>query len=99
MIAFTRVASFVPARSGEAIACAHEIARHMQGTYGIEFEVMLPVDGSPQRIAWSSRYADLATLDAVSARIVDDARYWELLRRASDHFLPGSMQDSVWRTA
>lgn len=99
MIAFTRVASIAPARHGEAIAAAHEIARYMKGAYGVEFEVLLPIAGHPQRVAWSSRHADLAALDALNTRIADDARYWAIMRRAAGNFLSGSMHDSIWRTA
>lgn len=99
MIAFTRVASMAPARHGEAIAAAHEIARYVKGAHGVDFEVLLPIAGHPQRVAWSSRHTDLAALEALNARIADDARYWAIMRSAAGNFLPGSMHDSIWRTA
>ncbi len=98
MIAFNRTASIAPNKTASAIGFAHEISAYMKDAYGVELEVLLPIGGNPQRIAWSARYKDLAALDAVSTKLISDKRYWELVGKSSDNFLPGSIRDTMWRT-
>jgi hypothetical protein len=50
------------------------------------------------RIGWATHYKDLAALDAVAGKLLADTRYWELVGKASDYFIAGSIQDSIWRT-
>ncbi len=98
MITFNRVASITPGKTAAAIAFGKEIAAHMKNTYHVELEMLVPVGGNPQRLAWSARYADLAALDAVNGKILGDKKYWEILNKNSDLFLAGSIHDSIWRT-
>jgi hypothetical protein len=97
MIVFNRSASIAPGKMGSAIAFAHEIAAYMKDAHGTTLEVLVPVGGNPNRIAWSSRYKDLAAFDVVSTKILTDKKYMELVSKNSDNFIPGSVQDSIWR--
>ncbi len=98
MIAFNRVASIAAGKTASAIAFAHEISSYMKEVHKVEFEVLLPIGGNPQRIAWSTRYTDLSAFDATSAKLLSDKKYWEIVGKASDNFIAGSMRDSIWRT-
>ena len=98
MIAFNRVASIAPGKTASAIGFAHKIAAYMKRAYGVDLEVLLPIGGNPQRIAWSARYKDLAALETVNTKLLADKRYWQLVHKNSDNFLPGSVRDSLWRT-
>lgn len=98
MIAFNRTACIAPGKTASALAFAHEIAAYMKDAYAVELEVLLPIGGNPQRIAWSARYKDLAALDAVNGKILADKKYWEIVGKNSDNFLAGSVRDSMWRT-
>jgi hypothetical protein len=98
MIAFNRVACIAPGKTSSAIAFAHEITAYMKESYGVDLEVLLPIGGNPQRIAWSARYKDLAALEAVNTKILGDKKYWEIVGKNTDNFLPGSPRDSLWRT-
>jgi hypothetical protein len=69
----------------------------MKETYKLDLEILLPVGGNPQRIAWSTRYKDLAAFDAVNSALITDKHYWEMVNKASDNFIPGSMNDTMWR--
>ena len=70
----------------------------MKEAYGVELEVLLPVGGNPQRIAWTTRYKDLAALDTVTTKLLTDKHYWQIVGKGTDNFLAGSLQDSIWRT-
>lgn len=98
MIVFTRVATIAAGKTGAAVAFAHEIAGYMKKAYKVELEVMMPVGGNPQRVAWVTRYKDLAALDAVSSKLLADKKYWEVVGKAAELFMAGSMHDSIWRT-
>ena len=69
----------------------------MKKAYKLDLEVLLPIGGNPQRIAWSARYKDLAELDAVSSKLLADKPYWAMVGKGTDNFIPGSMRDSIWR--
>jgi hypothetical protein len=97
MIAFNRTASIAPGKTSAAIGFAREISAYMKEAYKLDLEVMLPVGGNPQRIAWTARYKDLAALDAVSTKILADKHYWEVIGKSADNFIAGSMRDSIWR--
>ena len=98
MIAFNRVASVAPGKTAAAIAFGKEISAYMKDAYKVDLEMLVPVGGNPQRLAWSARYADLAALDAVNGKILMDKKYWEIINKNSDLFLAGSIHDSMWRT-
>jgi hypothetical protein len=87
-----------PGKTGTAIAFAHEIAAYMKSAYGVELEVLRPIGGNPQRVAWSARYKDLAAMEEVSTKSLADKQYWAIVNKGSDNFVPGSMHDSIWQT-
>ncbi len=97
MIAFNRTAAIAAGKTASAIGFAHEIAAYMKDAYSLQLEILLPVGGNPQRIAWSTRYKDLAALDTVSTKLLADKKYWEIVGKGTDNFIAGSMRDSIWR--
>jgi hypothetical protein len=97
MISFVRVAGVAPGKTAAAIGFAHEIAAYMNSAYGVELEVLRPIGGNPQRIAWSARYKDLATLEDVTNKTLADKQYWAMVGKASENFVAGSMHDSIWQ--
>ena len=98
MIVFNCIANIASCKTAIAIAFAHEIAGHLKASDDLDLTVLQPVGGNPQRISWSTRYKDLAALDALSQKLPTDKKYWELVGKASDNFIAGSMHDSIWRT-
>ncbi len=98
MINFYRTAGIAPGKTASVVGFAHEIAAYMKDAYGVSLEVMMPIGGNPQRIGWASRYPDLAAMDAVNGKLLGDKKYWEMIGKASDGFIAGSVHDSIWRT-
>ena len=97
MVVFSKTASIAPGKTPSALEHAHEVADYVTRTYGIEVEVLVPIGGNPQRVAWSVRYKDLAAYEGVSNKLRDDKQYWEIVSKNSGLFLPGSIRDSFWR--
>jgi hypothetical protein len=98
MIRFIRVASIAPGKIGEALAFAREVAASFEKHTGMKLQIMVPVGGNPQRIAWRAEYESLGALENVQAKLLTDAKYQELIARGSDCFIAGSVFDSIWRT-
>jgi hypothetical protein len=75
-----------PGKTSNAIKFAHEITAYVKEAYKIELEILLPIGGNPQRIAWTTRYKDLAAFDAVSSKLLSDKHYWEVVGKGADNF-------------
>ena len=98
MVVFSRGAAIAPGKTASAIAFAHEISAYLKTSVRIELEVLMPIGGNPNRIGWSTRYKDLATMEATMAKMTADPKYWELVNSGTANFMPGSIRDSMWRT-
>lgn len=98
MIAFVRVACVRPGQQGAAMSFAKEVSAYLKNSYDLDLEVLRPVGGNPHRIAWSTRYADLAAMDAIVTRMLADPQYLALLKGASECFIAGATRDDIWQT-
>jgi hypothetical protein len=98
MIAITRTASIAPGKTGDAIALAHQVAKYIKDKHGTTLEVLMPIGGNPARITWHARYESLAQWETLTAKLLADKEYMELLAKNKDTFLPGSVRDEIWRT-
>ncbi|MGA2707720.1 MAG: hypothetical protein ACLQJ0_19695 [Steroidobacteraceae bacterium] len=98
MVYFSRTASIAPGKASEAIAFGHLIAKYIKETYGTILEVLVPIGGDPNRISWHTRYDSLADWEAVTANLMTDKLYVEMVAKQSNTFLAGSVRDDLWRT-
>ena len=96
MIVFTRTVSVAPGKNGSAMAFAHEVTAYLKNNMGMELEVLVPIGGNPNRITWTSRYADLAAYDKTTSAMMADPQYLKLVLSGSENFLAGSVFDSLW---
>ena len=80
------------------MAFAQQISAYVKTTHGIELEVLMPIGGNPNRVGWSTRYADLAAMEAASTKMNSDPKYVELVSNGSANFIAGSIRDAIWRT-
>jgi hypothetical protein len=71
---------------------------YLKATHGIELEVLMPVGGNPNRIGWSTRYADLAAMEVATTKMTSDPKYWDIVNAGTANFMAGSIRDSIWRT-
>jgi hypothetical protein len=98
MVRFVRTASVAPGKLGDALAFAKAIAEYIAKRHGVTLEVLMPVGGNPQRIAWKTDYASLAALEEVTTKLLADATYLEMSAKGSGNFIAGSLNDAIWRT-
>lgn len=98
MIQFFRSASVLPGKMADAIAHAKTIATHLETTHGYKVEVSVPFTGKIGRIQWRTEHRDLAELEARLTKMNTDAKMAEFGKKAPELFLPGTVEDSVWRT-
>ncbi|MGB8856116.1 MAG: hypothetical protein WCC58_05535 [Burkholderiales bacterium] len=98
MIAISRTASIAPGKTGEAIEMAHKVAKYIKDKHGTTLEVFMPLGGNPARISWHARYESLAEWETLSAKLLGDKKYMDLLSKNKETFLPGSVRDEIWRS-
>lgn len=98
MISFVRTAGIATGKTASMLTFAKEISTHFEKNYDVKLEVLLPIGGNPQRVAWSARYKDLAALEAVNVKLRADKAYWELVNKHSGDFVSGSLRDAIWTT-
>jgi hypothetical protein len=98
MIAITRTASIAPGKTSEAVAFGHQVAKYIKEAHGTALEVLMPIGGNPARIAWHARYDSLAQWETLTAKLLADKTYMELVSKHAATFLPGSVRDNIWRT-
>ena len=98
MIRFVRTASAAPGKLGDAVAFARQITDYIGKHFGVKLEVMMPVGGNPNRVAWRAEYANLAALEEFTVKSMADPRYLELVKSGAANFVPASVNDSIWRT-
>jgi hypothetical protein len=98
MIRFVRTASIAPGKLGDAIAFAKQVSVLIEKIAKVKLEVMMPVGGNPNRIAWRTEYASLAAMEEATAKLMADPKYLSLLSKGGANFIAGSVNDSIWRT-
>ncbi len=99
MITFHRIACVQAGKMGAAMAFAHEIVAYLKDVQQLQVEIAIPVGGNPNRIAWSSRYADLAALEVATEKMLKDTKYQQLVAKSADCLISGATRDSIWRHA
>ena len=70
MIRFVRSACVAPGKFGDALAFAWQISEFVSKHYGVKLEIMLPVGGNPQRIAWRAEYSNLGAMDEFQSKLL-----------------------------
>jgi hypothetical protein len=98
MIRFVRTASIAPGKQADSVIFAKQIVDYIGKNLGVKLEVMLPIGGNPNRIAWRTEYVNLAAMEDFIARSAADPKYMELVKSGAANFIAGSIHDSIWRT-
>ena len=96
MIRLFRTASIARGKTGEAVAFAHKAADYVKEKHGLEFQVLMPIGGNPQRVAWFCRFNDLEDLEAMKSKLMSDPDYMNLAKEGSNNFIEGSIHDEIW---
>lgn len=98
MIAFTRTASIAAGKIDSTVAFAKEVCAYFQKNYDVTLEVLMPIGGNPNRIRWASRYDNLAAWENQVNKMRADPVFQAMVTKASENFIAGSLEDSLWRT-
>lgn len=98
MIHFYRTAAIAPGKFMGAIAFAKEVSAYFKQRHGRDVSVALPIGGNPNRIGWAASYESLGDLETVMGKMMADPEYLEMIRKAADNFIAGSIHDEMWRS-
>lgn len=99
MISFVRTGAIAPGKGAAAFAFAQKIVTHWKPNFNRDIELMRPIGGNPNRIAFVSRYENLTEFETTLTKSMADKGYMELLASAADLWIAGSLNDEVWRSA
>jgi hypothetical protein len=78
MITYVRFYSIMPGKTPDALATAHKIKKHAKDKHGFEVNLMMPIGGNPNRIAFVSTADHLADLEGAFGKIEADAEFQKL---------------------
>ncbi len=87
-----------PGKRRDALAFANQLAKYLNEKYGGSVEVLMPVSGNLDRIAWRLNYESLAQYEAFSAKALADPELMDMGSKGLAIFMPGSLNDDIWRT-
>lgn len=79
MISFARTGSIAPGKGVQAFAFAQKIVSYWKSNYDRDIDLLRPIGGNPNRIAFVSRYKDLAEFEATLTKTLADKNYLEML--------------------
>ncbi|HEY9104242.1 hypothetical protein [Chitinimonas sp.] len=82
-----------------AMGWAQKTSGFLREHHQLNVTVLTPVGGNPHRLGWMVTVADMAEFERKSLAFVTDPRYHELLAAGRDLFIPGSVEDTIWRSA
>ena len=97
MIYVSRTATIAPGKLPAATVFAREVAGYIKTATGVEVKIGMPIGGNPHRISWFSQHESLAAYEATTSKILSDAKYLEIIGKAAEYFVAGSLHDDIHR--
>ena len=98
MIYFLRSAAVAPGKTASALSYARDIAEYVRTKTGRKVTIGVPVGGQASRIGWFVEYDNLAELEDVQTKLLQDSEYLAIVTKGGENFVAGSMHDDIWRT-
>jgi len=95
MYKFVRSAK-VKASFPAALEWAKEVTEYINNKHSPpKVSVYTGMFGDVNTIFWEAEHKDLASLEAVFAKLTSDPGYWALVDKATGLFIEGSVHDSI----
>jgi hypothetical protein len=98
MILFRRSSDIAPGQLAPAIGFAKKVSAYLQAEYGRNIEVSMPVGGNPFCIHWTSTFDTLDQFENFNSKLMQDAKYLDMIVNASTCFIAGSARDTLSKT-
>ena len=99
MITWSRSVGTTGEKLAGLLKYAHEAAEYTKSKTGFDIKVEVPIGGNPMRVRWTAQYENLATYEQAWAKLLSDPKFMDLIAKATQHVLPGSAVDELWRTS
>jgi len=97
MITFYRTVAIAPGKLNGGLAFAREIVAYVKNKTGKDVKIAMPIGGNPNRIGWTAQYENLAAYEEVMTKLFNDSKYQEIIAKAAENWVPGSVKDELWR--
>ena len=98
MVTVIRSGAIAPGKTADALAFAQQIKKLIKDKHGVAIDLLVPVGGNPARIAFKTNHEGLGEWETLSSKLLADADYQAVIASNSATFLPGSVNDDIWRT-
>lgn len=98
MILFSRTSDAAPGQLAAGIGFAKKVSSYLESEYGTKLEVSVPVGGNPFRIHWTSTFETLEQFETLNTKLMQDAKYVDMMVSGSPCFIAGSTQDTLFKT-
>jgi hypothetical protein len=98
MITFVRTVSIAPGKLAEIMDFSQKVVKHVKDKHGLPIQLIMPIGGNPNRIAYVTTYPSLAEFEAASTKLTTDADYQKLVAANAANVIPGSVHDEIWRS-
>ena len=98
MILFTRTSDIAPGQLAPAIGFAKKVSAHLEAEYGQKVQVAMPLAGNPFCLQWAATFDNLEQFETLNTKLLQDAKYMDMIVSASTCFIAGSARDTLSRT-
>ena len=99
MIRWQRSIRSAGARNLEAVQWAKEVTDYVNGKQpNYKLQAFSSRFGDVNMLVWQVDFEDLATLDKYQQFFGTDPDYWELIKKATDLFIEGTTNDTVFES-
>ena len=97
MVRWMRTARAKATKVPQAIQWAKEITEYVNAKHGAQTSVYVDSFGDHPTIRWFADVESLAVLEQKFGQIMTDQGYWQVIAKAADLFIEGSIEDTVTR--
>jgi hypothetical protein len=97
VIYYLRSAAIAQGKIVGAMSFAREIAKYIETKTGKSVSIGTPVGGQANRIGWFVEYENLASLDEIQTKLLQDPEYLAMVAKGGENFIAGSLHDEIWR--
>lgn len=97
MISWFRTYNAQIGKMDDLVKLSKDAVKHLKKAHGLKCQMYAQIGGDPTRIGLLGRYKDMGAVGKMEERIADDAKWADILKRASGLVVDGSVRDEFWK--
>ena len=97
MISWFRTYNAQIGKLDELVKLSNQAIKHLKKEHGLDVEMYAQVGGDPTRLGLVGRYKDMGAVGKLEAKIAQDAKWADIMKRARGLVVEGSVKDEFWK--